>query len=286
MATSPLSKRLVDLPYFERQLLALASAKSPPNWMDRAKAAAAPSTTNTSVAAVAVGFGLPVVIGAAVIGAAVGYGVSKAISRAGVPKMNPIRVSLQDLEGLTFPPGHPKVEVLYVGHPTSPPVYYTLAQFHRSVFEHKVSEAIELLAALGASTIKVEHRSGWSREFASRVNTPLSGSGETATAETTASRNNEQEFLFAAELPGHNQPQVPEKLAWYPHESSWQMIAQTRIRHGLSKFSLDVTYQDDFGVNASLQAWANGAGFDLGGSFEDHQSTTWTLAGLFGAKTG
>lgn len=61
---------------------------------------------------------------------------------------------------LLFPPGHPQDGVLYVGHPTVHEIYYPTAQFHRLTFEHKFSEAIELLMALGAIEIDVEHQVG------------------------------------------------------------------------------------------------------------------------------
>jgi hypothetical protein len=49
----------------------------------------------------------------------------------------------------------------------------------------------------------------------------------------------------------------------------------------MSDFSLSVTYEDDFGINAGLSAAVVGAGLGLGGRFEDHQSTVWRLEGRF-----
>ena len=68
---------------------------------------------------------------------------------------------------LQFPPGHPQDGVLYVGHPAVREIYYPTAQFHRLTFEHKLSEAIELLMALGAIEINVEHQvARWGKRMA------------------------------------------------------------------------------------------------------------------------
>ncbi len=53
------------------------------------------------------------------------------------------------------------------------------------------------------------------------------------------------------------------------------------MHYGLRNFSVTVTYEDDFGVNADLKAAAERAGLDLGGTFEDHQATVWRIVGQF-----
>ncbi len=46
--------------------------------------------------------------------------------------------------------GHPLRNILYVGHPAKPDLYFPAAEFHRRVFEHKFVEAVTLLTSLGA----------------------------------------------------------------------------------------------------------------------------------------
>ena len=90
-------------------------------------------------------------------------GMIKAARDQGV---NVLSVSRSESTMLQFPPGHPQDGVLYVGHPTVHEIYYPTAQFHRLAFEHKLSEAIELLMALGAIEINVEHQVGWGKRKA------------------------------------------------------------------------------------------------------------------------
>lgn len=179
-----------------------------------------------------------------------------------------------------LPPGHPRNKVLYTAHPSKPNLYIPVSDFHRFTFEHKFSEVLSILMHLGAKEILVEHVSGWGHDFASKlsVGVPQYGSGG---MEMGITSNSSRKVLYKAELPGNDKPEVPQNLIWYSHEPTWQKIAEGRIKFGMKNFGMQLIYQDDYGVNAELKAKAKGAGLDLGGKFEDHQSTTWSISGKF-----
>jgi hypothetical protein len=197
--------------------------------------------------------------------------------------LNLLQISRTEAKDLTFPPGHPREQAIYVAHPALPSVYYTTATFHRMAFEHKFSEAILLLMSLGASKITVEHVRGWSREFAAKMSTSLDSIEVTADAGHSAKSGSTH--LFEATLDNPQAPVLPSDLVWYPHEPTWQAVAQGRIKFGLSQFSLTVNYEDDFGINAGLKMRVQKAGLDLGGTFEDHTATTWKIHGDFAPKS-
>ena len=134
---------------------------------------------------------------------------------------------------------------------------------------------------LGATHMRVEHVSGWAREFSSRLSVPLSEPDLSLSAAASSARNSQKELLFEANLSGTPEPRVPEGLVWYPHEQTWQAVAEARTDFGLQEFSLNIAYRDDYGVNAELKAAVSEAGLKLGGDFEDHQATTWKIAGVF-----
>ena len=192
------------------------------------------------------------------------------------------QVGRSEASQLRFPPGHPRDGVLYVGHPATPSVYYTIAQFHRLTFEHKFAEAVSLIESLGATEIMVEHVSGWSKEFSIKMSAALPQAG----AGVTFGHNGESDshLLFKAELEGTSKPAIPDNMVWFEYEPMWQQLAQSRVKFGLKNFSLSIQYEDDFGVNAGLKATVKGVGLDLGGNFEDYQSTVWKMEGKF-AKT-
>lgn len=182
---------------------------------------------------------------------------------------------------LIFPPGHPRENVVYAQHPANPLVYYTASSFHRQAFEHKFAEVITLLSSLGANEIKVEHVCGWDQDFSASLGITVPtqdavslGAGKKGVEHSTV--------LFDAKLEGHDSPSIPENLTWYPHEALWQAVATARVNNGLKNFNLSLTYSDDYGLNAGFKATIKGTGLDLGGKFEEHQSTVWKITGTFG----
>jgi len=190
-----------------------------------------------------------------------------------------VQVGRSEAGRLQFPPGHPRDRTLYVAHPATPSVYYTMASFHRMAFEHKFSEAVSLLTSLGATEIEVEHVQGWDRKFTSQMSLPFH-EGD-ANAQASKSETQKSSLLFKASYDNKQAASVPDGLVWFPHEPTWKMLADGRIKNGLHDFSLTVNYEDDFGVNAALKARVQKAGLDIGGTFGGHASTTWRLSGRF-----
>lgn len=138
--------------------------------------------------------------------------------------LNVLQISRSEASRLVFPPGHPRDGVLYIGHPALPHVYYAASSFHRIAFEHKFSEAIDLLMHLGATEIRVEHVRGWSREFAARLSVPLPSAADELTASARAKSADSNNILYEARLRGSDQPALPSTLVWYPHEPTWQSL--------------------------------------------------------------
>ena len=197
-----------------------------------------------------------------------------------------LAISREQAAQLSFPPGHPREGVVYVGHPSSPRQYYTLAEFHRVMFEKKVAEAVELLMSLGATTIRAEHITGWSQEFSSRLSLGVPSADVKAGVEASEKKRKSATVLFQATLPGGNAPRIPADLVWFEHEPTWKTVASGRIQYGLREFSLSITYMDDFGINLGVKASVTKAGLDVGGKFEGHESTIWKLTGKFGSDAG
>jgi NAD(P)-dependent dehydrogenase (short-subunit alcohol dehydrogenase family) len=190
-------------------------------------------------------------------------------------------ISAQRACDLQFPPGHPQERLVYAKHPAKQTMYFPLAGFHKFAFEHKFAEAIRLLAALGASSIRAEHVKGLGREFAANLGGTFAATGESATMEAGHTRNDNSRLLFTSTLEGHASPTIPDDLVWYPFEPMWQAIANNRTKHGLKQFSLTLTYTEDFGINSGLKAQLSKASLEIDGNFEEHQSTVWTLSGDF-----
>lgn len=190
-------------------------------------------------------------------------------------------IGKSDATEIIFPPGHPREGLLYIGHPAIPRVYYCTADFHRVTFEHKFSEAIDLLMSLGATKIKVEHIRGWAKDFSAKISVPLPEPTAKASAQAQSRESSGSKLLYSATLTGSSTPTIPDDLVWFPHEPTWQSVAKGRVSYGLKNFSLTVSYEDDFGINAGLKIAAAKSGLELGGKFEDHEATTWKIEGTF-----
>ena len=202
-----------------------------------------------------------------------GIKIVKAIRDAGA---NVLPVSRSESAALQFRPGHPRDRVLYVGHPLVPDIYYSAAQFHRRMFEHKLNEAIKLLMGLGAIEINVEHHSGWGWEFSANLNLPI---GKQFSATTGGGTEKQRHLLFqiSLDLEGTTDPSVPDGLVWYSSEPTWQQVVEGREKYGLKSFALSLRYEDDFGINANIPFIIKKLKFDLGGKFENHKSTIWNI---------
>ena len=132
---------------------------------------------------------------------ALGIEVVKAVNAVRGEGVEVFPISRSESNMLQFPPGHPRDRVLYVGNPLAPKIYYPAAQFHRMMFEHKFSEALKLLMALGAVEIMVEHQSGWGTEFSTDLNLPI-GKQASATAGGGAKRQRDLLFQISLDLEG------------------------------------------------------------------------------------
>lgn len=190
-------------------------------------------------------------------------------------------ISTEKSGTLTFPPGHPRRKLVYARHPSSSTLYYPVASFHRKTFEHKFAEAVRLLTSLGAKKIRVEHEKGWGRGIGVDFSATVPDANSRGSAGFSSSNKADDRLLFVATLKGHSTPRIPEGLVWFQHEPLWQEIARNRIDCGLEEFDLTISYSDDYGVNAKLMANLTRASFELGGSFEEHVSTTWRVTGDF-----
>ena len=185
-----------------------------------------------------------------------------------------------ELEPVLMPPGHPLDDIVYIGHPAEPGLYYPTAEFHRRVFEHKFCEAVDLLMALGASSVAVERQEGLTREEAGDINVPLSPI-DSIGARLKRRATKSSEAMFEGTFKGSTDPQVPEHLVWLRSERSWQTLIRARQEHAASKFGLVFRYESDYGVNAELKAKIEGVGLSLGGRFAEQRNTVWRLDAEF-----
>jgi len=279
MASPGQRDTLLDKPYAERQRIVVADDAVVDAERGAAEKAAQTGTGVDwrQVARTALAITSPV---AGAIEAAVE--IASAAAKARTEGLKMLTLSRTEAQALTLPPGHPRDRVVYIGHPALAPVYYPAAGFHRFTFEHKFAEAVRLIMALGATDLEVQHVRGWSDDFAVNLSAPLPTAVPVeASIAAGRRRANGSSALFRAKLAGSTEPTLPDDLVWFPHEPTWQQVADGRLKYGLREFQLAVRYEDDYGIDAGFKLSANKFGLDLGGNFQEHESTTWKISGRF-----
>ena len=134
---------------------------------------------------------------------------------------------------------------------------------------------------LGACSMQVRSERGWRGEMAAGMLAPIRGVlSRSGRASATAERSSE--MLLEASLEPSGPPEIPSGLIWYPHEPSWQMVAEGRTHRGLTDFALKVESTDDYGINADFEVKARRVKLlQLGGEFTAHKATTWVIEGRF-----
>jgi hypothetical protein len=275
------AQQLLDRPYAERQRIVVADdvVIAAEREAEQEAAKTGEGVNWADVALTAVSLAVPVA-GIVVQGVEAVSAAAKARNEG----VEVLAVSRTEAADLRMPPGHPRDRVVYVGHPALASVYYPAAGFHRFTFEHKFSEAVRLLMTLGATQLEVEHVRGWSEDFAANLSAPIPVAVPIEAGLAAGRRRaTGSSALFRAKLAGSAEPSLPNDLVWFPHEPTWQQVADGRLKYGLQEFQLAVRYDDDYGIDAGFKLSAQKVGLDLGGKFQEHESTTWKITGTFNA---
>lgn len=192
-----------------------------------------------------------------------------------------IELSALDAPCLKFPAGHPRPDTLYAAHPHQPDVYYPVKQFHHKTFEHKFHELVALLMSLGAVSIEVECQEGYGREIDTGLQAKGAGGQVGGAVEFGSTSRKDRMFQYAASFRPQGNPALPDGMVWYAHEPSWQLVADGRLKHGLTDFQLTLDYSEDYRINVELTLNHPAAGGGLHVEVDRFQYTRWVIAGAF-----
>lgn len=146
--------------------------------------------------------------------------------------------------------------------------------------EDKFLEAIRILEALGAKKIFVENENV--DEVKKKSAKIAVGKGKESIDGSLSQRERESTLLrWQAEYKGHDNPSLPEDLAWYPNEKIWHHIVETRLKRNAISCALNLQYEEDYGIDLKLKSKIEGLGLELGGAFETSKSINWVIKGEF-----
>jgi hypothetical protein len=179
------------------------------------------------------------------VGAGVGWKAGLRLSQDPPPHTMfvPTRVAAREIQ---LPPNHPVPGSVYAVHPLFSQRYLPLPSFHRSLFQEKHAELLRLLAALGATYMRVRFASATASRYSATMGASFLGSMGGAVTRTQIS-----DLEFEERYPPSGRRHVPDDLVWYHHEPAWKELALRRLQYGLSSFRARLVYADSFGVTAS-----------------------------------
>ena len=183
---------------------------------------------------------------------------------------------------IKFPTGHPIAEELYIGHPYNSEVYVPYDSSEDVFFVDKIHELCYLLQCLGAEEISITSIKGKSISELNNYDLQIggqadiealslngefshAGSGERAT-------NNNVQRTIVQKFDPLKKPYVPEKLIWYPEQTKWQRLVDSRLNGNLLEYNEYVSTSDTKFVSASeretIKASAEYLWAKIGGSVE------------------
>lgn len=185
-------------------------------------------------------------------------------------------------QNLQFPAGHPLYETVYAGHPLRPGIYRPLASFHHFLFEDKFNELLRLLSALSASEVTINYVRGYRTAFGGQagLSLPLQVPVDIS-ARFDRQGSSRSEGALKATFTPSAEPVLPADMAWFGSEPTWQQIAEARMARRLREIDVELSYEDDFGVNGTIAAQLLQSGFKLGGEFKQHEQTSWKFHSVF-----
>jgi hypothetical protein len=168
--------------------------------------------------------------------------------------------------------------VVYTKHPADNNYYLPIANFHSRLEREKLSEMFALFDALGAKDYRVfssDERDQQSKA-SGKVEDPTNISNVNASIESKSLSNQSYAFKSTSTAPG-GPPTLPAYLKWFYQEEEWKRLAEARLNN-LNKqiYSVQFTYEEDFGINAELNITVSGLGLSAGGSFSKIKKTRLT----------
>lgn len=182
-----------------------------------------------------------------------------------------------------FPPNHPNDGVLYACCDRVPAEYVPFAQYHRYMYELKMSAFQEMCSNLGAKKCSVIREEMVSSKGSAGVGGAKAGVSGKMSGSYERSSSQDARILFT--MPKPTAPLCETKTSWKVGEPTWVRMEKTRLERGLDTAEVEFSYTDEMGVTAEVAAKIQGIGLNLGGKFEKAKRLHWLCQVEFWPET-
>lgn len=155
---------------------------------------------------------------------------------------------------IKFPVGHPLAGELYIGHPYNSSVYVPYEGSEDVFFVDKIHELCYLLQCLGAEEISITSIKGKSVDEFNTADATVGGNANIKAASlsgeynrsTSVERNtsNNIQRTISQKFDPMQKPYVPKGLIWFPEQTKWQRLVDSRLNGNLLEYSEFVSTSD------------------------------------------
>lgn len=162
---------------------------------------------------------------------------------------------------IKFPVGHPLAGELYIGHPYNSSVYVPYEGSEDVFFVDKIHELCYLLQCLGAEEISITSIKGKSVDEFNTADATVGGNANIKAASlsgeydrsTSVERNasNNIQRTISQKFDPMQKPYVPKGLIWFPEQTKWQRLVDSRLNGNLLEYSEFVSTSDTKFVSSS-----------------------------------
>lgn len=177
-----------------------------------------------------------------------------------------------------FPVNHPVDGGVYSCCDAEPSLYVPLRDFHRYMYEAKMSAFQEICANLGVRTCNVVYaeENGKKLDLNSKfTDIPTQAGIATLQAQGGAKSNEEEKVTIFMEYPRPKNPPMTTVTRWINGEPTWKTMQKLRLERDLQHYRAEFEYSSDMGVNAEVAAKVNKMGLDIGGKFQKIKCRKW-----------
>lgn len=171
------------------------------------------------------------------------------------------KVDVED-HRIEFDIGHPKDGMTYLQHPYSPNYYIDAQSYTSRLLGLKYDELIDVLSALGATSITCTVDDMQSREEGAKSNTHLgaevsvgvlgraSSQGSTAYSKGVSSKLAKRMAASIRRVP-KERPHLPEHTVFFQHESRWMQMAKDVLSGQCVHQTVDLSYSSEYSMTIS-----------------------------------
>ncbi len=200
---------------------------------------------------------------------------------------------------IKFPTGHPIANELYIAHPFNSSLYVPYEESEDFFFVDKIHELCYLFQCLGAEKISITSIKGRSINEINNIDAIAGGNADIKAFPLTGEISFSSLFnrdtkrnvhrTITKKLDPIKFPYVPEDLIWYPNQTEWQRMVESRLSGNLLEYNEFVSTSDTNFVSnnerASIKASAEylwtkiegNAEIKLSSQFKETNETQWKV---------